>query len=640
MSAPRVGTAQGADQRASKSYRRDIDGLRALAVLPIVLFHLGFGRASGGYVGVDIFFVISGYLIGGIVLRQIDNGTYSVLNFYTRRFRRIVPALVAMLVATTIAMYFMAFPGPMASYGSSLVAAMLSISNIYFWETTSYFAPAAETQPLLHTWSLAVEEQFYIVFPLLMLLARRRHRAAMLTVIGLLTLASASANIALIRVQPTATFFLLPTRLWELLFGVVAVATRSAWLSRRTVRETIAMVGLALIIMPILFYKPTTLFPGVAAIPPCLGTALLLCTGANGKTLVGHALSLRPLVFFGLISYSLYLWHWPIIVLLKQGLPLLHLPPQWKVIAFGLSILLGWVSWRLIERPWRNPSISPRTIFFWSGASAAVVSAAGWMLVALHGVPGRFSPDVVRLAAVADDASPNDFRIGKCFISSSYSFSDFDPAQCLMRIDAKRNVLIMGDSHAGHLWSGLAERYPEVNFEQATASGCRPLLPSDNKGEIRCTELMAYLFETYLPTAKLDAVILSGNWQQDDLEAVGAVLEWFRSHGIKVILSGPIVRYDAALPLILALALQRHQPALIERSRTADIDVLDTEFAGLANAHNVTYFSAYKALCDARKCQTLDDAGVPIQFDNAHLTHAGSVILAGRFPMEAATKSY
>jgi peptidoglycan/LPS O-acetylase OafA/YrhL len=628
----------GTDQRASKNYRADIDGLRALAVLPIVAFHLRYHWMGGGYVGVDIFFVISGYLIGGSILQQIRAGRYSVSDFYFRRFRRIAPALVATLAAVTIAAWFILLPKAFVAYGKSLIATALFASNFWFWGTSDYFASKAETLPLLHTWSLAVEEQFYILFPLLMLGMRQMPARAVLGVIVLISLASLVASALLLHPDPTGTFYLLPTRIWELLLGVIAAGVQ--WQGLRAARwgqEIFSVIGVALIAGALFLYRPETPFPGLAAIPPCLGTAMLLVVGAHGRPIVSRLLSLQPLTFFGLISYSLYLWHWPVIVLMGEGLPMPWLTRWYRIGAFLLSVALAWLQWRLIERPWRSPSIRPRTIFTASAVSFALLCVVGGMVVASQGVTSRFKPEATRMAAVLDDHGTNDLREGRCFISSAYDFTDFNMAVCLRHDPAHTNVLLLGDSHAAHLWSGLTDRYPRLNVMQATASGCKALTDRGVDALPRCERLMRYIFDAYLPRHPGEWVILAGNWYAADEWKVGATLDWLRVHGFKVVLAGPIVRYQVSLPFVAALAEQRDDPKLLADFREGGQARLDADYARLAASHGALYFSPYGALCGTGTCRIVDDQGVPVQFDYGHLTRQGSRIVAGLFPIAAVT---
>lgn len=623
---------QGQDQRSARGYRADIDGLRSLAVLPIVFFHLGFSWIPGGYVGVDIFFVISGYLIGGIILSQIHQDRYSIIDFYVRRFRRIMPALIAMLAITTLAMLLMAFPRALVDYSKSLIATALFGSNIYFWRTSDYFAPSAETQSLLHTWSLAVEEQYYLIFPILMLIVARFRKSAIMPVVTALAAASLALSAYAVFERPVPTFFLLPTRFWELLLGVIAVRMRLRSLEKRSLREFLTVVGLAMVTIPILIYTPEIPFPGLAAVPPCLGTALLLLTGAHGPSLGSRILAIRPLVFVGLISYSLYLWHWPVVVLLKQWLPTDRLNIAQQIGALALSFATAWLSWRVIERPWRDPSIGRRTILTATACSIAVTCLVGALLIGLKGIPQRFPANVQPIIAVLDNPATNDFRAPRCFPYRGEDFSAFDQKFCLRISPDKPNILLMGDSHAAHLWTGLNQRFPQFNFQQATAAGCAPLLPGARKTIPRCVAAMHFLFDDYLPEKKVRWVLLAGYWNKTHLSQVARTLNYLHSRGFKVILAGPIVRYAIPLPQAMAMAKMRNDPSLPARMRERDIAELDRQFEHIAREHGAIFFSLYRALCKGQYCQTVDDRGLPLQYDYGHLTRRGSLLVAQHFP--------
>ncbi len=608
--------------------------MRALAVLLVVFYHLGIDALSGGYVGVDIFFVISGYLIGGIVYHEMNKGTFSFAHFYLRRARRILPALAVMLVGVTIAALFVLMPVQLAEYGRSVIATGFFVSNLHFYSTSGYFGGDAHSQPLLHTWSLSVEEQYYLILPLIMLVLRPG-KQTMLAGLALLALFSLITSAIIVSFEPTAAFFLLPTRLWELLLGVLASQTSFSFLRARLVRELLAIAALLMICGAALFYNKGTPFPGIAAIPPCLGAVILLATGAQGGSLVSRLLSLPVVVFFGLISYSLYLWHWPLIVLMKQGLPTDALDRRLMILAFALSIFLAWLSWRFVEQPLRRPGIRPAAI--WSGAvaGAATLAGAGWVILAWNGFPERFSPAAARAATILNVSETNDFRSGTCFINSSDTFADFDRATCLRQDPRKIEVLLVGDSHAAHLWYGLQQKFPQIAVLQATASGCKGVVDRSSGDAARCAQLMDYLFADYLPKRKVNWVLLSSEWYQGDMARVAATLEWLRTHGLRAILAGPIVRYRAPLPLAVALAEERNDATLVDRMRRSDGHQLDLEFRALAAQHGAEYFSPYDVLCDPRSCQVTDDANMPIQFDDGHLTATGSRIVASGFPIAA-----
>jgi peptidoglycan/LPS O-acetylase OafA/YrhL len=342
------------------SYRPDIDGLRAIAVLSVVFCHAGVGL-PGGYVGVDVFFVISGYLITSLILKELKQETFSLADFWERRIRRILPALVAVTIAALLAGWFLLMPEAYASLGKSVAALALLISNVQFWRDTGYFEAAAEEKPLLHTWSLAVEEQFYLFVPVfLLLLARtsRLHRAVALLTLAMIV--SFGLSIYGTHRHPDATFYLLPSRAWELFVGALLAFVPIGWLTGSTrCKELAAALGLALILIPCVLYDQSTRFPGLAAVPPVLGTALLIWSGNTstaGLPITNRCLTWRPFVAVGLISYSLYLWHWPLLAFARsQSISPLSYIDRFQLIA--ASLLIGAISWRYVELPFRSRKV-------------------------------------------------------------------------------------------------------------------------------------------------------------------------------------------------------------------------------------------------------------------------------------------
>jgi len=624
--------ARGSDQRQAWNYRPDIDGLRALAVLGIVAFHFGFRFVGGGYVGVDIFFVISGFLIGGQVQRQQEEGTFRLSAFYERRLRRIAPALAFMLLGVTLVGMVVLLPLPLVEHGKSLIAATLSLSNFYFWQSSDYFAPAAESLPLLHTWSLGVEEQFYILLPLVLVLPRQ-FRIGGNTVIIVIALLSFALSVALTFSHPTFNFYLLPTRAWQLLLGTIVASIGPAIAWRQSLRETAATLGLALIVMPFFLYTPAEHFPGLAALPPSLGTAFILASGINGGAMVNRSLSSRKIVFFGLISYSLYLWHWPVVVMIKQAMPEGWLRMPERIGGLLLSIMLGWASWHFVERPFRSRRTSVKQIFAFSAGSAIVTLLLGSAIIIGKGLPWRFPADVQRVAAYLD-RSPSVSSHG-CFIGLYGRIQDYDRSHCLQPAADRPNVLLIGDSHASHLRFGLSQMLPQVHVMQAAAAGCRTLLKPQANQTPTCGQFRKLLFGDILsgkPPAT--TIILSNFWSYAGLADVGETLDWMQAHGLHVIVAGPIPRYEMPLPQVLARSMLTGSEFPLDRARVAGIADFDARFASVARAHRVAYWSLYKSLCPAGHCQTVS-AGVPIQFDSAHLSDQGSLLAARGFPKTA-----
>ena len=328
-------------------YRREIDGLRAVAVLPVMLYHAGASFWSGGYVGVDVFFVISGYLITTILIEQRERGTYSVLDFYERRARRILPALFVVLIACIPFAWAWVPPSVFGDFAGSMAAAALFVSNFHFQENGGYFDLAAEIRPLIHTWSLAVEEQYYLLFPLALIALGPFRRRKFLAGFALLALVSLGLAEWGWRNHPDRNFYFTPSRLWELMAGSLCAALvfrREVWRS-----EVLAGLGLAAILYAAIAFDNAVPFPSAYTLVPVLGTCLVILFGRS-DTLTGRVLSLRPLVGIGLISYSAYLWHQPMLAFARIRVP--GGLSDWAMMGLALGALpLAWASWRFVEQP-------------------------------------------------------------------------------------------------------------------------------------------------------------------------------------------------------------------------------------------------------------------------------------------------
>lgn len=346
-------------------YRPEIDGLRALAVIAVLLYHFGLSF-PGGFVGVDIFFVISGFLITGILLRQLRENRFSLGGFWARRIRRIAPAAVAMALGTMLMGWLILDGGDFRELARSLMAHAIFASNCYFNRDQGYFTESAEKQPLLHTWSLSVEEQFYLLFPLLLLFLWRRFRSKTPLILGFLALLSLAGSAWQVQVDQKSAFFLLPSRAWELLAGALLAFKPPGKPSRFD--EALSLLGLALMIGPIFLFEKATLFPGLSALPPVLGALLFIAVNDSKLTRSGRLLTIRPVVGLGLISYSLYLWHWPLVAYVNVMVIEVTLP--WKLGMLALSLILALLSWRFVEQPFRTGNaLAKRRASYAFGAS-------------------------------------------------------------------------------------------------------------------------------------------------------------------------------------------------------------------------------------------------------------------------------
>lgn len=331
-------------------YRAEIDGLRALAVLPVIFFHAGFTIFSGGFVGVDVFFVISGYLITTILIGEVESNRFSLINFYERRARRILPALFFVMMACIPFALMWMLPYQMVDFSKSLIAVSFFISNILFWRESGYFAGVSEEKPLLHTWSLAVEEQYYLLFPIFLFLTWRFGRNKVFWIIIFITVSSFIISEVLWRIEATANFYLFPSRAWELLIGSISAFFIKIYGIRKN--NFLSIIGLAAIIFSILVFDKTTPFPSFYALLPVLGTMFIILF-SDKDSLVTKLLSTKLFVGIGLISYSAYLWHQPLLAFARIKL-FGEVEPSLLLILSASSFLLAYLSWKFIEKPFRN----------------------------------------------------------------------------------------------------------------------------------------------------------------------------------------------------------------------------------------------------------------------------------------------
>ncbi|MDL2410143.1 acyltransferase family protein [Rhizobium calliandrae] len=462
-------------------YRADIDGLRALAILPVVLFHAGIPGFSGGFVGVDVFFVISGFLMASLISGEIGRDDFSILRFYERRIRRIFPALFAVLAASSVAAWLLLMPVELEYFARSLKAAALFTSNIQFKKESGYFDIGAQLKPLLHTWSLAVEEQFYILFPLLMIAVSRFARRHTVHILSGLLIVSFAASAWTVFRNPTAAFYLLQFRAWELILGAMLAFNVIPRPARPLVREALAALGVGLIAIAVFGFTDHTQFPGPAALLPCLGAALVIHAGAE-YGLAGRALRAKPLVFVGLISYSLYLWHWPIIVFSREISGRELSPAQGGLIVLA-SFALATLSFRFVERPFRGRGggLGRRSVF--AAAAAVMVAMVVFCNYVIRdvGVPGRLPADVQRVYAATYDISR--FGVPPCFADSDTtgpSLSDIRAGKlCPLGVDGTNPpaFLVWGDSHSGAMSPAIdgAAKQAGVSGLFAGHASCAPL---------------------------------------------------------------------------------------------------------------------------------------------------------------------
>lgn len=485
-------------------YRSDIDGLRGVAIIAVLFFHahiLGFG---GGYLGVDVFFVISGFLITRLIATA---PSFDLLDFYKRRARRLLPALFVVLAATTVGALVLMLPPEAESFSESVIASALFAANLFFWSETGYFARASEELPLLHLWSLGVEEQFYLVFPLAMiLLARFRQRP----LVWIIALAAASFTGACFADESDA-FFLPHLRAWELLCGsIIALSPplRSGPLSR----DGVSLLGFLLIVSSIIWPGERS-FSALVAAWPVAGAALVIFAATAGQTVVSRVLSSRGLVFVGLISYPLYLWHWPVMVAMRQ----IEQAPGVvaTTAALAISVLLAVLTWRYIERPVRFGDVLPsRLILPVTAVASGLAVVVGAAINLSGGWPSRWSPAAVELAVDVSDVNP-ERRVCSNRKASQMIAGDV----CYIGADkGPVTFAVMGDSHASSIWPAIDDAAAEAGRRGAilTRDGCRPILgvgPIKN-GALRmgCSEFNEHAVRFLKDRPGIRTVFLSARW--------------------------------------------------------------------------------------------------------------------------------
>ena len=620
---------------AALRHRTDIDGLRAVAILPILLFHAGVSALSGGFVGVDIFFVISGFLITSIIVRELSEGRFRLVDFYRRRVVRIFPALFVMSAVVVAFGAWRLLPGEFTQLAESTMAALAFASNLHFWLVADYFGPDAELMPLLHTWSLGVEEQFYIFFPLGMLLIARFLRGRFAWMLAGAAAVSFVGGWLVALGSPVAAFYLLPVRAWELLAGALVAVSGITGASRpgRRGRELVAAAGAALLLAAIVFVRDGPGFPMPQALVPTLGAALVIACGEG--TVVGRILSLGVLRYIGRVSYSTYLWHWPLIAFwrIETGIAL---DPFETIFLVAASLAAGALSYHLVEKPfmdrYRTHGSSWKVVGAGVGTLLAGVAATALVLITAPAWR-QIDPQVARIAAYDDYLDRPEyqyqFRRGPCFRGEAQAAIAFVPEECVALSKTKPNVVVVGDSYAAQYWRAIALDLPHANVMQATASGCRPLVGSG--GDIRCREVADFVLGPLLDTGRVSTVVLAGRWLREDLRFLPATIRRVKAAGATPVVIGPVPEYQGAFPSILARAIAHGDMQSIDGWRKPERVALDRTMAAIVERAGGTYLSPITVLCPDHQCLLQTPDGAPVQFDYGHLTLPGARWVVERF---------
>lgn len=623
-------------------YRAEIDGLRALAVLPVIFFHAGFEWFSGGFVGVDVFLVISGYLITTLIVSEISEGKFSLVNFYERRARRILPGLLFVMAVSLPFAMFLLKPLELKNFGQSLFATSTFASNVLFWVESGYFEPAAELKPLIHTWSLALEEQYYLLFPIFMIATWQLGNKWILSFLSLIFLSSLGlAEWAANQTdQPeliSAAYYLLPTRVWELLIGVFV----ALWLRNNHFFESIilnqimSVIGVLMIAGSILFFDANTPFPSLYTLVPVIGTALLiLCCVKN--TPVYDLLTMKPLVGLGLISYSAYLWHQPVLAFARH-LVSEDLSSFVALLLCTFSLMMAWLSWRFIERPYRgSKNFGRRSVFLQASLAMSVFSVLG---LYIHLSNGIFY------------THPKNLEIKNSYEDVNYFFeylkSDFDPCEkeeyldgvdmfaginrCFTSRSGKPKVAVFGDSHAEHLYIGYEEA--TLNPSVYLIRGERPFY-----GEVRVRHLM----EGINSDSNLGMVVYSALWDkiyrdmgEEEFErSLAETLTQFSDAGksIVVLLDVPYFPMHSRDCYYTSVVGSGHQCEIGSANFASQRGYVQS-IRRITNSRNIKLLDPAKYFCDSHVCSMVVD-GHLLYRDAHHLNVLGSKYVGSRIAEE------
>ncbi|MFT3927018.1 MAG: acyltransferase family protein [Myxococcales bacterium] len=646
-------------------YRPEVDGLRAVAVLPVILFHANVPGFDGGFVGVDVFFVISGYLISGILMKELRDGTFSLRSFYERRVRRIFPALFAMLGATWLVGYLVLVPRELTAMARSLLQATLFYANVGFSRQAGYFEPKAETKPLLHTWSLCVEEQFYLVFPLLLGCLWRWSPRSIRVVLPLLLAGSLLLSVRAVSNDPMGAFYFAHLRAWELLLGTMVTLQLVPVVPSRPLRGAISGLGLGAILYSVFTYTGGMTFPGLAALLPTLGSSAFLYAESSERTWVGQTLARRPFVFIGLISYALYLWHWPALVYgrLLSGR---ELGPVQLALVFALTLALAMASRALLEDPVRKRVLllKPRAVLGFAVAAMATACLLAFVSIRGEGLPQRLPQAARTLLDVG--RNPAEAQVAACIPGSQDTTTRLQGmTQCDVGEPkaATKTFLIWGDSHAQSMSpaAALAAQGRGVRGTVVTQGGCPPA------GGVhlafrpdRCSRFHQHVTSLLESSPDYESVVLVGRWGawleqrryqgaahitvqygaqtasrfEEGVQLVQRGLEstlaFLHAKGKRVTIVGPVPEADTNVPNALARRSWRHlaydiRPDSAEaRARQRPFDAM---LAQLRTHYTFEVIEPVRVLCKTSRCDVTYGAR-SLYFDDQHLIGTSAPLFA------------
>jgi peptidoglycan/LPS O-acetylase OafA/YrhL len=620
-------------------YRPEIDGMRALAVIPVIFFHAGFEAFSGGFIGVDIFFVISGYLITTIVLNEIEGSSFSLLSFYERRAKRILPALFFVMFVCLPFSWFWMGPDQLQEFAGSLVAVSFFSSNVLFWRESSYFSLSADEKPLLHTWSLGVEEQYYLIFPIFLLFTLRFGKNRTFWIIGIISGISLLLSEWGWRNASTANFYLAPTRAWELLAGSMAAFL----VQKNGVQNSniLSIIGLSAIVVSIFQFTENTPMPSVYTLIPVVGAVLIILYGGF-KTITAKVLSVKLFLGIGLISYSAYLWHQPLFAFAR-----IQSSSELSFILSGFLILgtfiLAFLSWRFIEGPCRRLRTSRKTVFICSLVGIIIFALIGLFGHVTKGVLSRFPDEQIQFLEYFSNDAPDWAYFKKNNIQSLFrnecNFFDLEAARLGNATNRPRdeidhsctevksnisNILfIWGDSHGEQLNSGFTSSLDD-NWEvlQVASSGCEPSVKMNADNAIYCNKSNSYA-KSAIERLKPNIVLLAQNTNHKTVE-LNSIATEILSYGVgHVLIVGPTPHWHPHLPSLLFKRWpnfpERLSVGLVQDSIVTD-KILKQYFS---NKADISYVSLIELLCNRNGCLTSVNGNYQsgiTSWDDGHIT--------------------
>ena len=614
------------------AYRPDIDGLRAIAVLSVVFFHAFPSKLPGGFIGVDIFFVISGFLISSIIFKSLNNDDFSFADFYARRIKRILPALALVFLFCLVVGALKIPPSDFKIIGKHVFASVSFVENFVLLREDGYFDVSGELKPLLHIWSLSIEEQFYIFWPLLMAGVWRckKYRLSFISVCFVLSM---GANLLLVTHDRTLAFYLPFSRVWELMLGAMlsylslSTSTSAVTILTTSARSALSVVGLMLLALALLLLNRDSVFPGYWALLPCLGACFLIAAGPSA--IVNRLLlSNRFLVYVGLISYPLYLWHWPLLVFLNYTGAGGHVAYRAGIVI--LSIILAWLTYRLAERPIRASKAGKRVVALL--LTAIVLEGAAGAYFYVNGGYVRYYSSELRSFLNYEYDYKNDFRNGECLLSGEQkTFS----SKCVESANVAAGlplIFIWGDSHGAQLFRSIEALHGEARFSlaQFTSSSCPPFLNFEKKDRPYCgmlNRVVAQRIEELRP----HTVLLAHDWPQsvdeNSLSHLSETVRFLRDNGVvNIVMIGPVPHWRVSLASSMSEYLKQSGASDIPgRSRFGlleSIKDLDGKMRKLADQERINYISPYDSLCNADGCMTRmpEYPSIPSAFDTAHFT--------------------